>query len=200
MAEITYAVYQHAKVGYTESGDRCLVRENGDNVLVCVVDGLGSGPAAAQAAQTAVDWVAAHDQAPLSQIVRGCHDALRHTRGAAVALVRMNMARRELTFVGVGNVEFYAWSAEPMRPISYAGIVGSRLPILREFQYHLSPGDVIFLHTDGISRRFALEDVIDRGGSVSPQQLAEAIARSYAKRNDDATLLVLSFAPNSNMH
>ncbi|HID08478.1 MAG TPA: stage II sporulation protein E, partial [Armatimonadetes bacterium] len=189
MAQVTYAVYHHTKVGYTESGDRCLVQENGDNVLVCVADGLGSGPAAAQAAQAAVDWVAAHDQVPLSQIMRGCHDALRHTRGAAVALVRMDTAQRVLTFVGVGNVEFHAWSDEPMRPISYAGIVGSRLPSLRVFRYRLSPGDVIMLHTDGISRRFALEDVIAQEGTASLQCLAEAIAHNHAKRNDDAALV-----------
>jgi len=193
-----YHIYQQPKVGYTVSGDACLICGNDTRLLVCLVDGLGSGPAAAEAAQTAVDWVSTHAEAPLDQLMRGCHDAMRHTRGAAMALVRIDTPRRELAFVGVGNIEFYARSAAPMRPISYPGIVGSRLPSLHEFCFSLYPGDLIVLHTDGISRRYATDGVLERKAHVSPQRLAEAIALGYARPNDDATLVVLSFASNSN--
>lgn len=81
-----------------------------------------------------------------------------------------------------------------MRPISYGGIVGSRLPSLREFRFVYTPGDLIMLHTDGISRRFVLDNVVERLRPASPQCLAEAIADSYAKRNDDVTLVVVSSA------
>jgi negative regulator of sigma-B (phosphoserine phosphatase) len=169
-------------------------------MLVCLVDGLGSGPLAAEAAQVAVDWAAAHHQAPLTQILTGCHGAMRGTRGAVMALVRINIEARELRFVGVGNVEFHAWSAEPMRPISYAGIVGSRLPSLREFNFAYTPGDLIILHTDGISRRFTLDSVVERVRPASPQSLARVIADGYAKRNDDVTLIVVSSVPYSDIN
>jgi len=194
MAEITYGVYQRPKVGYAVSGDAYLIKENNEDVLVCLVDGLGAGPAAAEAAQVAVSWVADHCQASLSQLVLGCHEALRTTRGAALALVRINTTCRELVFMGVGNIECHARSAAPIKPISYAGIVGSRLPSLREFHFSLTPGDVIVLHTDGVSRRFSLDNVMERQDGVTPQCLAETIADGYAKRNDDATLIVLSFS------
>ena len=197
MVEIVYSIYQQPKVGYSVSGDAYLVQENGAGLLVCLADGLGSGPAAAEAAQTAVDWVSVHSKSPLSQLMQGCHEAIRHTRGAALALLRLDTAARELTFAGVGNVEFHAWSAEPMRPISYPGIVGSRLPSVREFRFSLSPGDLVMLHTDGVSRRFATAGLVERNVGASPQHLVDTISDQYAKRNDDATLIVLSFSSNS---
>ena len=117
-----------------------------------------------------------------------------------MALLRINAERQALAFVGVGNIEFHAWSAEPMRPISYAGIVGSRLPSLHEFVFDLTPGDLIIIHTDGISRRFALDGAVERATVNSPQCLAEAIAQDYAKQNDDVTLIVLTLASNSNVN
>ncbi len=199
MARLKFAVYQRAKVGYKVNGDAYLIKEYDDGVLVCLVDGLGSGPPAAEASQVAVDWVAAHHQVPLPHMLVGCHDALRDTRGAAMALMRINTTARELAFLGVGNVEFHAWSVRPMRPISYSGIVGSRLPSLHEFRFVYTPGDLIVLHTDGISRRFALDSVVEQMGPASPQGLAEAIAAGYAKRTDDATLIVVSSTSGSDI-
>lgn len=192
MAKLKYGVYHRAKIGCEVSGDAYLIKEYTDGMLVCLVDGLGSGPLAAEAAQIAVDWVATHHQAPLLQIIAGCHEAMRNTRGAVMALMHINTGARALSFVGVGNIEFHAWGAELMQPVSQAGIVGSRLPSLREFSFTYTPGALIILHTDGISRRFVLDGIVERVGSASPQRLAEAIADDYAKGNDDVTLLVVS--------
>lgn len=199
MAKLKYGVYCRAKAGYGVSGDAYLIKEYPDGMLVCLVDGLGSGPLAAEAAQVAVKWVAEHHESPLPQIMTGCHKAMRSTRGAVMALVRINTETRKLSFVGVGNIGFRAWSAELVQPISLAGIVGNRLPTLREFNFAYTPGDLIILHTDGISRRFALDGLVERMRPVPPQRLAEAIANSYAKRNDDVTLVVISsaFYPNA---
>ena len=194
MAQVAHAVYQRAKVGYDVSGDAYLIKEYDEGMLVCLVDGLGSGPAAAEASQAAIDWVAAHDQAPLPQIMQGCHTALRGTRGAVMALMRIDTVQQQLGFVGVGNIEFHAWSAQPMRPISYGGIVGSRLPSLHEFNFNYRLGDLVVLHTDGVSRRFSLDGLVERMRPTLPQCLVQAITDGYAKQNDDVTLIVLSFA------
>lgn len=191
---IKYAVYHRPKLGYRISGDAYLVKEYAGGLLVCLVDGLGSGPLAAQAAQVAVDWVTAHHQASLPQLVVDCHNAMHDTRGAVMALMRINTETGELAFIGVGNVEFRAWSAELIQPISYSGIVGSRLPSLREFRFACAPGDLFVLHSDGVSRRFALDGFVEQLGTASPQLLSEAIVADYAKRNDDVTLIVVSVA------
>lgn len=203
MAKLKYGVYCRAKAGYGVSGDAYLVKEYADGMLVCLVDGLGSGPLAAQAAQVAIQWVAEHHQSPLTQIVTGCHNAMRSTRGAVMALTRINTQTRKLSFIGVGNIGFRAWSAESVQPISQAGIVGNRMPSLREFNFAYTPGDLIVLHTDGISRRFAVDGIVERMRPAPPQRLAEAIAGNYAKRNDDVTLVVISSAfyqdPNASL-
>jgi len=193
MVKVEHAVYQRAKIGYDISGDAYLIKKYKEGMLVCLADGLGSGPAAAEASQAAIDWAAHHDQAPLPEIMQGCHLALRETRGAVMALMRIDTVRQQLGFVGVGNVEFHAWSAQPMRPISYGGIVGSRLPSLHEFNFTYRLGDLVILHTDGVSRRFSLDGLVERMRPTLPQRLVQAITDGYAKRNDDVTLIVVSF-------
>jgi serine/threonine protein phosphatase PrpC len=194
MAKLKYGVYHRAKAGYEVSGDAYFIKEYPDGMLVGLVDGLGSGPLAAEAAQAAVEWISDHHQSSLTKIITGCHDVMRNTRGAVMALVRINTETEELSFVGVGNIGFRAWSAESVQPISLAGIVGSRLPTLREFSFTYTPGDLIVMHTDGISRRFVLDGIVERMSPAPPQRLAEAIADDYAKRNDDVTLVVISSA------
>ncbi len=117
-----------------------------------------------------------------------------------MVLVRINTHDRTLSFVGVGNIGFCAWSTESVQPISSAGIVGNRLPSLREFNFVYTPGDLIILHSDGISRRFVSDGIVERMVPMPPQRLAEAIADDYAKRDDDVTLVVISsaFSPEQN--
>jgi serine phosphatase RsbU (regulator of sigma subunit) len=194
MAKLKYGVYNRAKAGYAVSGDAYFVKEYPDGILACLVDGLGSGEPAAEAAQATIRCVADHHQDPLVQIVTGCHEAIRNTRGVVMALVRINTLERKLSFVGVGNIGFRAWSAESVQPISSAGIVGSRLPTLREFSFVYTPGDLIILYSDGVSRRFTLDGIVERMAPLPPQRLAEAIADDYAKRDDDVTLVVISSA------
>src|SRR5690606_18180403 len=97
----------HAKVGAMNSlelgggwsvewavADRALQEESGDlhvvapfdgGVVVAVIDGLGHGPEAAHAARGAATVVTANAGAPLDSLLRGCHDALHHTRGVAMS-------------------------------------------------------------------------------------------------------------------
>lgn len=157
---------------------------------MAVADGLGHGPEAAAASQAAIAFLTSHPRRELDDLLRGCHHRLRGTRGAAVALARIDLAHDRLSYCGVGNIEARVVGHAPTRPISYNGIVGAILPHFRVFEFPFQPHDLLFLHSDGISARFDLDD--PPGLSAQPAQLiAETIARNWARAHDDATIIVV---------
>lgn len=162
-------------------------------MLVAVVDGLGHGPAAAEAAQTAIGFVASHASDELDHLLRRCHHRLRGSRGAAVALARIDGTGGQLSYGGVGNIEARLIGHTSARPISYNGIVGAILPNFRVFELSFQPDDLFLLHTDGISARFDLTGYPDLSGQPA-QLIAEAIARDWARTHDDATIIVVRHA------
>lgn len=187
-------VFSRPHPGFSENGDAYLVHRDGENgVLVAVVDGLGHGPAAAEAAQTAIGFVASHASDELDHLLRRCHHRLRGSRGAAVALARIDGTGGQLSYGGVGNIEARLIGHTSARPISYNGIVGAILPNFRVFELSFQPDDLFLLHTDGISARFDLTGYPDLSGQPA-QLIAEAIARDWARTHDDATIIVVRHA------
>lgn len=178
------------KSGQTISGDTYLVQPFGTNeLLVAVIDGLGGGEQAAHAAHGAAKVFRENpDRDPLD-LVRQAHQALQGTRGCVAALLTVNLERRSLMYVGVGNIGTYVIGNPAIKPISKNGIIGYRLPQLLKLSYTYNSGDTFVLYSDGISSKFALD------GSVQPlsppQYFAETILQRHGKSNDDATVLVL---------
>ena len=190
MNQMEFGIVHRPKSGRNISGDAYLVKEEKEATLICLVDGLGSGEAAAEAAQAAIRCVEVSSTLPLSDIMAKCHQALKGTRGAVMALLHVSFAKSAMAFVGVGNIGIRVRSTASIRPISKNGIVGYRLPRLREFTYPYTPGDLFVLHTDGISSRFTLDGSLWAEGAQDVQTLADEIARIFGKENDDVTILV----------
>ena len=68
-----------------------------------MVDGLGHGPAAAQAAERATLAIAQASWEDLGAVMRHCDAALRGTRGAAVTLLRIGRDGKA-EHCGIGNI------------------------------------------------------------------------------------------------
>jgi hypothetical protein len=111
-------------------------------VLVAVIDGLGAGEIAAEVSARAMECTRCNVNAPLTKLVTQCHYALQGTRGAVMAVMRVDLTTKRISFVGVGNVGVRSRSAADVHPISRNGIVGFRLPTLKEFSYNYTPGDL----------------------------------------------------------
>ena len=172
-----------AKVGEAQSGDAVVVRHVGDTTLFAVVDALGHGATAAEAARRSVQHL---EQAPLDGIkalMSGLHKALRGSRGAAATLCLYRDGALE--GCGVGNVEVRARGTRIPAVLS-PGILGSHHSTLRVFSTKLAPQDRLAVFSDGISRTLSLEP-------TGPTPLEDACARlfhSFACPDDDATLLL----------
>lgn len=190
MSSIQWGAVNRPKEGQNISGDTYLVRDIGNGqVLVSVIDGLGGGEEASQAAVSAANVLHAHHTLPLEQLIRHSHNALRSTRGAVIAILRLDTTSRTANYIGVGNIGIQVYSAMSIRPISKNGILGYRMPTLLELTYTYNSGDTFVLYSDGISGRFNLDGKLDL--NVPPQELAHAILDMYGKSNDDATVVVV---------
>jgi phosphoserine phosphatase RsbX len=200
---VEWAAYATAYPGQMRSGDAFLVEATPTGALLAVVDGLGHGEEAAAAADLAMASLRETAGSPLGDCLMACHGALRGSRGAAVTLVSVDSDHGRLTWIAVGNVEAALvrpgrdgapagqWSV-PLR----GGVVGDRLPTLRESMTGLAAGDTLVVATDGLSPAFV--DAVD--GSPATTALTRRLHRRYARADDDALVLVARCGAGPNGH
>jgi phosphoserine phosphatase RsbX len=175
-----------------QSGDLHVVVPFPGGALVVLIDGLGHGPEAAMAASAAVPVLEAHASDPVVDLVQHCHGALRKTRGAVMSLASFRTADSSMTWLGVGNVDAVLVRGRGERAEAIAvrgGVVGYQLPPVRATTVTVSPGDVLIMATDGIHSGFTGGLVIED----SPQDIAESILARFARRSDDAHVVVARY-------
>jgi anti-sigma regulatory factor (Ser/Thr protein kinase) len=176
--------------GEEMNGDAYFVAEQGGELLLAVVDGLGHGRGANEAARAAVETLEQWRGEPLEELVWGVHESLRVTRGAVMGAVILGRSRESFTYAGVGNVEVRVLgSTGPGRPIPSNGTLGARLSQVRVWPHRREEGTTLVLASDGIS---AAWDINAYPGLAlkSPQMLAGILLRDFARNSDDATVLV----------
>ncbi|MFE9399390.1 SpoIIE family protein phosphatase [Streptomyces flavidovirens] len=169
-------------------GDACAVVDTDEVRTAIVIDGLGHGPHAAEAAQTALRSFHAVVDRPLTHILTAIHRSLRRTRGAAVGILRLGAERAE--YCGVGNIRAVALSAQQVhhRLTGQPGVVGWNLPAPQSHYFPLGTGTTAMLHSDGIDSRWthAPSRFLLR---LPPSLLVGAVAHGHRSTRDDAAVL-----------
>lgn len=175
-----------------ESGDLHVVVTFPGGALVGLIDGLGHGPHAAEAARAAAAVLEAHASDSLAILVQHCHDALRKTRGAVMSLASFRAADSSMTWLGVGNVDAVLIGSDGTRTealVGRGGVVGYQVPTLRANTVRVSPEDTLIMVTDGISGGFTADLAI----ASSPQEIADTILARFTKSSDDAHVVVARY-------
>jgi phosphoserine phosphatase RsbX len=177
--------------GQEESGDLHFVGCFPGGALVAVIDGLGHGPEAALASRIAAATLQDGLGEPVTVLVERCHAALQKTRGVVLSLAMIEPAGREMSWLGVGNVDATLYRADPVGPARQSlphrgGVVGYQLPLLRASTLPLYPGDTLVLATDGIAGTSASESPI----GWHPQDAADHLLSRYGRTTDDALVVV----------
>lgn len=178
--------------GQEISGDYVVVLTRGSTIHIMVADGLGHGAEAAEASHRAAATFRNNIGCPLPEIMQKIHKALNLTRGAAVALAVYDHGPRALRYVGVGNIESRICTETDSRGCgTLNGTAGIRMPTLVEFDYIIPPGGVFVMHSDGLSSRWNFNNYT--GLSMqTPGAIAGLLFRDFARKRDDATVLVLA--------
>ena len=191
---ILIGIAERPHPGETVNGDAYAVHWTGSGAdaicRIAVIDGLGHGPEAAQASAGAIAVLDAEPDLDPVQALHRCHAALMGTRGAAMSIARLDVARKEVVYAGVGNVEAHLWQdGRRERLIAYRGIVGSVIRTIRPFTLRLGDGWLLLMHSDGISARADVE-ALDLPQPWTPAEVAQAVLDRYARTHDDALALV----------
>jgi len=177
--------------GEIECGDGWAVMWRPTVLRVLVVDGLGHGLAAAEAAKAAVDvFQRGRDDSPTASIAR-IHEGIRHTRGAAAAVGEIDWAGGVVTFCGVGNIAGLIASGDAERHlVTHNGTVGHDARRMQLFTYPWPKGSLLLLHSDGLTTHWRAGDY---PGLLAcrPAVAAGVLYRDFRRRRDDATVLVL---------
>jgi anti-sigma regulatory factor (Ser/Thr protein kinase) len=178
--------------GEEVAGDDWGVRELAGGCSLMVADGLGHGPLAREAAQTALSAfrTASLDDAP-ARTIEDCHTALRATRGAAVALARIDAGTGLIRYAGVGNIAAAVFDgAAVQRLVSLNGTAGLGVVRAREFSYPWTKGSTLVMTSDGLQTRWSLGDHPGLGAR-DPSVIAAVLYRDHARGKDDATAVVV---------
>lgn len=192
---LEWGVAGRAMDGEKSSGDAHVVTFDEDSVLVAVVDGLGHGSEAAQAARRAAGVIERSASKAVIPLVRECHQALIGSRGVAMSLARFSYTDETMSWLAIGNVEGMLVRGDPAvvpareAIVMRGGVVGYELPMLRAAMITVSKGDLLAFATDGIDAAFA-----DHLSPSRPlQKQADDILATYGKRSDDALVLVARY-------
>ena len=183
-------VWARPHPGESSCGDAYFIRVHDGLTLLAVIDGLGHGSGAKEAADVALDSLSEWTGEPLDEILMAVHNALRATRGAVMSAAIIDRAGSRLYCAGVGNVAVRVFDApEPVNPIPANGTLGARLGRVRVWTYPWAEGATVVMASDGLSASWEIGSypgLLKR----NPQLVAGVLMRDYGRNGDDATVLV----------
>ncbi|WP_181776050.1 ATP-binding protein [Amycolatopsis pittospori] len=191
---VDLAHFRLPREGEDRCGDALAVSAMPGARTAVVVDGLGHGPEASDAAEAAIAVFRRDPDRPLPEHLNAMHRALRQTRGAAVALARTSEGT--LDFCGVGNIGGLVLTPGQSHPLlSIPGIVGFTLPVVRVRTVPLTGHELVVLHTDGIGTGW--RGPVALGAVPSLTLLAADLAQRHRDLRDDAALI--AFGPGKGL-
>jgi anti-sigma regulatory factor (Ser/Thr protein kinase) len=177
--------------GEEVSGDSWGIKEIGPDVLVMLADGLGHGILANDASVEAVSTFKKCTYEAPSAIVENIHRALRGTRGAAVAVARLDLNTRRVHYAGLGNISgIIVGSQKTQSMISHHGTAGHEGKHFQEFVYPFPDGAILVMHSDGLATSW---NIASYPGLAKrhPSVIAAVLYRDSSRQRDDVCVVVV---------
>jgi anti-sigma regulatory factor (Ser/Thr protein kinase) len=172
-------------------GDGWAVACHERGATMLAADGLGHGPQAAQASIAAIEALERNRDLEPHELMNRVHEALRITRGAAVALGHIDCHKDQVRFAGIGNIAAWVMDDDGRRAlVSHNGIVGHNMRKVQEFSAAFPRGALCIMHSDGLQTQWDL-DSYPGLRARHPALVAAVLMRDYTRGRDDAMVLVL---------
>ncbi len=190
--EFTLFIKPHMKE--TIAGDYGTFIHDRESITVVLADGLGHGPEAAVASQTAVEIAFTHSKLSLVEMIQIMHKKLMKLRGAAISLARINPNEKQIEWLGIGNVagglvtKSHDKERRTLLFTNYSGTVGVQLRAFQLIQYKYQTGDWLVLVSDGFRKGWV--DNISKMANMDIRNVGHKMIRKYTRPGDDASILI----------
>lgn len=172
-------------------GDAWHLHADGQAVAMTLIDGLGHGLQAADAAQAGVAAAAQRGTASAPDLINALHAGMCGSRGGAAAVARVDVASGALEFAGIGNISATLCEPTGSRGMaSHPGIVGVQFRKAQPFHFHTTAGTLLLMHSDGLQARWSLRDypgLLHR----HPALIVAVLQRDFDRGRDDVGIIAL---------
>jgi Stage II sporulation protein E (SpoIIE) len=174
-------------------GDAWEVTETAGVLRALVVDGLGHGLLAGEAAREAVAVFRSQaEKMGVASSLKLIDQALIKTRGAAGAIVELCPANGHVTLAGVGNISMRLLNNGESKSFGCDnGTLGTGLLRIRESMHPWRPGSVLVMHSDGLKSHWNPEEYPGLARR-HPGLVAGLLYRDFRRECDDVTVMVAS--------
>ena len=180
-----------AAPGERVCGDGWAFAQQGERAAIMVVDGLGHGPDAAEAAGVALETFAEDPWRTPRELLQHTHQALRRTRGAAVMVLQADAGAGTIRSAGAGNVMARLVSGVADRTLlCQHGTAGITIRTPEETSTPWPPHAMLVVCSDGIETRWKAETLAPLLPR-DPALAAAVLVRDHCRGRDDATVAVL---------
>jgi anti-sigma regulatory factor (Ser/Thr protein kinase) len=178
-------------------GDGYFLQSEPAHSIYMLVDGLGHGEGAAEAASEAVATVSRFQKERATEIIVRTHDALKKTRGAAMSVAIVDHARMVMTYAGIGNVSAVLLNGQSSRSlISQNGTLGAVLPrVPQEYTFPISRETILLMFPDGLTTKTSPTSYPGLQAR-HPALIAGVLFRDFSRRRDDATIMIVPIGGN----
>lgn len=188
-------VVHRAKKGELKSGDDYLIHDLGEKLFVAVIDGLGHGPKAHEAAVTIKSVFKEQIEKgnlALPMLFDLAHKRAAATRGGVVGAALVDYTRKRISFLGVGNIAMKCVGKNGNEsPLSVDGIVGYTMDRKKLQDLPFEEGQVLIMHSDGVSERYGTA-FVRANSSLPMQKLVQKIVDGFGRADrDDVTFLAI---------
>jgi anti-sigma regulatory factor (Ser/Thr protein kinase) len=189
--EINISVISRPYPGNKVNGDAYYIKEGNNKVIIALIDGLGHGIGAHEAANTAKKLIEENNYKNLQELLLSIDKGMKGSRGAVIGMCIINKDTQSFQYGSIGNVELrYIINNKTQKFIASNGTLGISLNNrfkIQESSYE--KGGILVMNTDGISNKWEYNDYKAIPLS-NPGFLSNMIFRHFARNNDDATVLV----------
>jgi len=174
------------------NGDTGFVRNEGNQLFIGLVDGAGHGPEAYTIAQASRNFLEENRNQELPALMSQLHGELLGGRGGVAIVGKLDSETFQLRYVGIGNIFLQKVGNPSERAVTQDGVIGYQMRLPRERTMLFSGGDVLIMHTDGITSQFDRSNFPEIQ-TADAQTIAKNLIRRFGGHNDDATCVVIRF-------
>ncbi|MFN4161393.1 MAG: ATP-binding protein [Stenotrophomonas sp.] len=189
--DLPYGALRIAMRHEVACGDGWHLRAQGPSLAVTLIDGLGHGLQAADAAQAGVAAAAQATTFDAPGLIGALHAGMSGSRGGAAAVASIDTQAGSIQFAGIGNISATLCEPTTSRGMaSHPGIVGVQFRKAQPFHFHAPAGTLLVMHSDGLQARWSLRDypgLFHRHPSV----IVAVLQRDFDRGRDDVGIVAL---------